>query len=128
MITLIPHNSRRFRSYALCVAAVLLQTSIPGLAQSNVRQIQARWERLVYEDTGALIRETSAEIAKNPQHALAMRMRSSGYYRNGEAEKGKVDAIAALALLKDPARAEEFEAKCYAERRLEKYDEAIVSC
>src|SRR6185436_15381936 len=55
-------------------------------------------------------------------------MRSSAYYRNNEPDKGKSDAAAALALLINPANAEEFEARCYAERRLEKYDEALLDC
>lgn len=55
-------------------------------------------------------------------------MRSSAYYRNGEPEKGKADAIAALVLLNAATSAERFEANCYAERRLEKNDDALLDC
>ena len=82
----------------------------------------------MYEDVGTVIKETSAELVKDPGNAIALRMRSSAFYRMGDTEKGKADAVAAFALLKAPATAEEFEAKCYAERRSEKYDEAIANC
>ena len=115
--------------WCLFVAATfILQTNISVSAQSSGQQARNRWEKLVYEDAKALIQETTLELAKNPQNAVALRMRSSAFYRNNEPEKGKADAVAALALLKNPANAEEFEAKCYAERRLEKYDEALLSC
>ncbi len=110
------------------VATFIVQTNTSVSAQSSGQQTRNRWEKLVYEDAKALIQETTLELAKNPQNAVALRMRSSAFYRNKESEKGKADAVAALALLKSPADAEEFEAKCYAERRLEKYDEALLSC
>src|SRR5688572_14249139 len=109
-------------------AAFMLQTNISVSAQSSSQQTRNRWEKLVYEDAKALIQETTLELEKNPQNAIALRMRSSAFYRNSEPEKGKADAVAALALLKNPANAGEFEAKCYAERRLEKYDEALLNC
>ena len=121
----------RWRTPAFVLAARAAFTLLFGISvfsQSDPSQTRARWERLVYEDVKTLLQETSAEITKNPQNAVALRMRSSAYYRNSEAEKGKTDAVAALALLKSPVKAEEFEAKCYAERRMEKYDEALLDC
>ncbi len=115
-------------SASLVAAALILQTAVSISAQSSKQQVRIRREKLMYEDTKALIQETTLELAKNPQDALALRMRSSAFYREGEPEKGKADAAAALALLKNPTNADEFEAKCYAERRLEKYDEAILDC
>src|SRR5688572_20461847 len=97
-------------------------------AQPVTSQTRARWEKLVHEDEKVLIQETTQELAKNPKNAIALRMRSSVYYVTNEPEKGKADAMAALALLNSPANAGEFEAKCYAERRLEKYDQALLNC
>jgi hypothetical protein len=117
------------RSLSLLVASLfLLQASITVLSQSITRETRIRWEKLVYEDAKALIQETTQELAKNPKNGSALRMRSSGFYINSDPEKGKADAVAALALLNSPTNAEEFEAKCYAERRLEKYDEALSDC
>lgn len=111
-------------SALLIATALAFQTS----AQPGTHQTRIRWENLVYEDAKALIQETTVELAKNPRNAVALRMRSSAFYRNREAEKGKADAAAALALLSKPANAEEFEARCYANRRMEKHDEAILDC
>src|SRR5688572_26124870 len=113
------------RSFSrLVVAFLVIHTSVALLAQSGLNPVRVRWEKLMYEDVKAVIRETTDELAKN-LNPLALRMRSSAYYRNFEPEKGKADAAAALVLLKSPATAEEFEAKCYSERRAEKYSEAI---
>jgi len=129
MKKLIVIKNIQFVLWCLFVAAAfILQTNILVSAQTSKQQTRSRWEKLVYEDAKALIDETTMELAKTPQNAVALRMRSSAFYRNGEREKGKADAVAALAVLKNPAVAEDFEAKCYAERRLEKYDEAILSC
>lgn len=117
------------RQTLLGACVVLTSFSITTVwTQSSTEATRIRWEKLMYEDTKALIQETTLELAKNPQNALALRMRSSAFYREGEPEKGKADAVAVLALLKNPTNAEEFEAKCYTERRLEKYDEAILDC
>jgi len=124
----IARASIQLGAWCLIVAAgLVLPTSIRVSAQSSKQQTRSRWEKLVYEDAKALIDETTRELEKNPQNALALRMRSSAYYRSNEPEKGKADAVAAFALLKTPVDAGDFEAKCYAERRLEKYDDAILS-
>src|SRR5437868_1852406 len=106
----------------------VLNASISLSAQVNIREMRARWEKLMYEDAKALIQETTTAIAKDPKNAVALRMRSSAFYRDIQPEKGKADAAAAFALLQAPGSPEEYEAKCYAERRLEKFDEAIASC
>lgn len=125
---MVSKNMQLGLSCLFVIATFIVQTNISVSAQSSGQQTRSRWEKLVYEDAKALIQETTLELAKNPQNAVALRMRSSAFYRNKESEKGKADAVAALALLKSPADAEEFEAKCYAERRLEKYDDALLDC
>ena len=115
-----------FRMAASVAFTLLLGISV--FSQSLPTQSRACWEKLMYEDVGTVIKETSAELVKDPGNATALRMRSSAFYRMGDPVKGKADAVAALALLTSPAKAEEFEAKCYAERRLEKDDEALLDC
>src|SRR5688500_15829687 len=116
--------------FSVVIAGVfsLSIASVPTSAQEVSRQSRSRWEKLMYQDTKALIQETSVEIAKNAQNAISLRMLTSAYYRNSEAENGKSDAAAAHSLLQDPATAEEFQARCYAERRIEKYNKAITYC
>jgi tetratricopeptide (TPR) repeat protein len=116
------------RNLAIFTTFALVPFSAPLLAQSVQTSTRVRWERLVYEDVKATIQETTAELAKNPGNVIALRMRSSAYARNFEPDKSKADATAVFGLLPSPKTAEEFEAKCYSERRLEKNDEAIVSC
>ena len=60
----------------LIMFAFILQDNISISAQSDNQQTRTRWEKLVYEDTKALIQETTVELAKNPQNAVALRMRS----------------------------------------------------
>src|SRR5688572_17485893 len=100
MTNLISAENQLFKACFLVVAAVyLIQTAGPVAAQSNAGQTRIRWEKLLYEDAAAVIRETTAELAKNPANAIALRMRSSAHYRNIEPDKGKADAVAAFALL-----------------------------
>jgi len=88
-----------------------------------------RWlDSLSGADNRALLRELDAELARNPANALALRVRSSAFYLDGDAERGRRDVEAAVRLLASPRTAEEYEARCYANWRLAKADEAVGDC
>ncbi|MEK6301445.1 MAG: serine/threonine-protein kinase [Acidobacteriota bacterium] len=75
-----------------------------------------------------VISQTGAELAKDPLNALAMRARCSAHYVNHEDDVAKRDAEWLEAHLSSPSTAEEYEARCFARRQLEKLDDAISDC
>ncbi len=93
-------------------------------------ELVTRWKDLYYrrDQAEAVILETTAELSLNPKNAMALRMRAPAYHANGDFEKVRLDSKAILEILKEPTNSGEFEARCYAERRLEKFDEAVLDC
>jgi tetratricopeptide (TPR) repeat protein len=91
--------------------------------------IPNRWDSLLYSSSmTSVIDEASRKLLKDPADPLALRARSSAYCRDAQEGKCKADAEALLKLLTNPTTSAEFEARCYAEFRLSKLDEALVSC
>jgi Flp pilus assembly protein TadD len=75
-----------------------------------------------------VLKETSAALAADPGDAFALRARSAAYDLSLNVARGKQDAAQAERLLANPARAEEFEARCYSRLDLEKLDDALGDC
>jgi tetratricopeptide (TPR) repeat protein len=91
----------------------------------------SRWDKMLnFSQEDIIISETTAELSKNPDNVIALRMRSNAYYaknKNSD-EAGKADAEAVLRLIKNPKSAEEYESICHSYRRLEKTEEGITAC
>ena len=75
-----------------------------------------------------VVQESTAELAKNPRNALALRARSGAYYIINESDQGKRDAEEVERLLASAVSAEEYEARCYARWRLGRPDPAVSDC
>lgn len=76
----------------------------------------------------SVITETSLALKRDPRNAIALRMRSNAYYSTSQNEKGKVDAEAAVKLLSQPSTPEEYESRCYCNRRINKVVQAVADC
>jgi hypothetical protein len=75
----------------LVAVVIAVHACVVVYGQSTVAGNRVRWEKLVYEDPKTAIQETTAELARNANNAIALRMRSSAYYRNFEPEKAGND-------------------------------------
>jgi hypothetical protein len=73
----------------LVAVVIAIHACVVVYGQSTVAGNRVRWEKLVYEDPKTAIQETTAELARNANNAIALRMRSSAYYRNFEPEKAR---------------------------------------
>jgi len=117
----------RAQSTAQAPASALAQTP---QVQSDRRSDLRRWLRMLgrSDEVAAVVQETSAVLARDPADTLALRARGDAYYQTHEEDKGKLDAAEVERLLASPSTADEFEARCYARMRLQKYDQAVADC
>jgi tetratricopeptide (TPR) repeat protein len=129
-------SSRRWLLISLTIFVVLL---IPVLAVGiwllttmiKGDRAEKRWLTMLARgqiNATTVVKETTAELAKDPRNALALRARSSAYYIVNEPDQGKRDAEEVERLLVSAGSAEEYEARCYARWRLGKPETAVSDC
>lgn len=119
----------------LCFATlqVYSQRKTPTNTAKNANPTQnarEHWAKALENAGGEdiVISQTTLALKKNPKDFIALRMRSQAYFAKKEDEKGKSDAETLVQFLPNPNTPEEFEARCYAYRRLSKPDEALSDC
>src|SRR5437870_2686638 len=123
-------QKRRGKGWLIAVSTVLLIVLIGGgiwvvaLLSMNKKEDGTeirRWLTMLGRggNVQVVVRETSAELARNPRNALALRARSDAYYLSNETDQGKRDAEEVERLLANAGSAEEYEARSE-ERRVGK--------
>lgn len=114
------------------VIASILFWVVSAQAQtaSSTSQYERWGEMLRRENHQTVITETTAELARNPNNALALRMRAQAYANVEQVELALQDRDAIAPLVANPVTAEEYEALCYAYRSSDKHSkqEAIAFC
>ena len=77
------------------------------------RSLWAEWALMLEEDEyEKIIKETTAEIKRDPNNIIAYRMRATAYDNLNDPEPARMDIREVLRLSANPATAEEFEAHC----------------
>lgn len=89
----------------------------------------AEWAGMLETDEfDKIIKETTKEIEGDPNNPIAYRMRATAYYNLSQDEPARMDIREVLRLTEMPVAAEEYEARCYALKILNKSDEALKNC
>ncbi len=93
------------------------------------RSLWAEWALMLENDEyEKIVRETTAEIERNPTNFIAYRMRATAYDNLGNSEAARMDTREVLRLSTNPTTAEEYESRCYSLRIINKPDEALTNC
>ena len=93
------------------------------------RSLWAEWALMLENDEyEKIVRETTAEIERNPTNIIAYRMRATAYDNLEKPEPARMDIREVLRLSTNPTTAEEYESRCYSLRVINKPDEALATC
>ena len=92
-------------------------------------ELRLRWQELLeQDDDDPVIRETTGALISSPSNVVAFRMRAQAYFHQEKFHLMRADVNSVIKLLEDPKSSEDFEALCYANWRLSKFDDALAGC